>query len=145
MKKQQLPTFTSIETNDEFKSTPWPEIFGRWAVIAQGSEIPQKELLKQWQNQINGIDEMFVDRKRTWVNFEDRALLTAMGLVQVRKLPLRDKIGFTLFAPDTADYYSFANRVEFTEQAIEMLNDPVPVTPYPALEAPSGNELPESF
>jgi hypothetical protein len=145
MKKYQGPEFTPTEINDEFKKTAWPAIFGNWAIIAKGSVVPQKELFKQWQDQINGLDPIFVEGRAAHVNSEGRELLKAMGLVQVRKVPLRDKIGFTLFAPEPADYDAFASRVEFTEPGIALLTDAAQTAT--ALELPAGAPpaLPESF
>jgi hypothetical protein len=144
MRSQRLRESTPIEINQQFKQTEWPKIFGRWAVITQGSEVPQKELFKQWQDQINGLDPLFVDGRPARVNSQGRALLTAMGLVQVRKLPLRDKLGFALFAPEHAQYDTFANRVEFTQPGLALLTDPVQPAPSQTLLDPSTRALPES-
>jgi hypothetical protein len=145
MRKQNTPESTPVAINDRFKQTEWPSIFGNWAVIAKGSEVPQKELFKQWQDQINGLDPLFVEGRAAYVNSEGRELLKAMGLVQVRKVPLRDKIGFALFAPEPADYDAFASRVEFTEPAIALLTDTAPPTTTRALPAPAPSALPESI
>lgn len=134
-----------MEVNNHFKQTEWPTIFGNWAIIAQGSDVPQKELFKQWQDQINGLDPLFVDGRAAYVNVQGRELLKAMGLVQVRKLPLRDKIGFALFAPQSVDYDAFASRVEFTEASVSLLTDIAQTPVTPALTTPSQVVLPESF
>jgi hypothetical protein len=144
MKKQTLPESTPIETYERFKQTEWPAIFGRWAVIAQGSKLPQKFLFQQWQDQINGLVPLFVDGSPAYVNSEGRDLLIDMGLVQVRKLPLRDKIGFALFAPEPADYDAFASRVEFSKPGIALLSETVPATTTHALTALNPIALPES-
>jgi hypothetical protein len=145
MKKRSGPISTWVEINNHFKQTEWPAIFGNWAIIAQGSEVPQKELFKQWQDQINGLDSIFVEGRRAHVNSQGRDLLKAMGLVQVRKLPLRDKVGFALFAPAPADYDSFASRVEFTEAGVALLTDTAQTPTTHTLTTPSHTVLPESF
>lgn len=145
MRKYQGPESTPIGINDEFKQTLWPLIFGNWAIIVKGSEVPKKELVKQWQNQINGLDPLFVEGRAAYVNAEGRELLKAMGLVQVRKVPLRDKIGFALFAPETADYDAFASRVEFTEPAIALLTDTTQSATALGLPVSGQTALPESL
>lgn len=144
MSKYKGPEFTPIGINNEFKQTAWPSIFGNWAIIAKGSEVPQKELFKQWQDQINGLDPLFVEGRAAYVNSEGRELLKDMGLVQVRKVPLRDKVGFALFAPEPADYDAFASRVEFTEPGIALLTDAAQPATALELPAPGAASLPES-
>lgn len=144
MEKYQGPESTPVRINYEFKQTAWPSIFGNWAIIAKGSQVPQKELFKQWQDQLNGLDPLFVEGRATYVNAEGRELLKAMGIVQVRKVPLRDKIGFALFAPEPADYDAFASRVEFTAPGIALMTDAAQTATALELPAPGAAALPES-
>lgn len=128
------PVFPSVtaEARERFSASKWPKVLGEWSAATEGNENWRTELAPEWEATINGLDDFPGESVASMV--EQRGILKTMGLVETPKMKFRTWVGFSLFAPQGANWDLFASRVKFTEAGLDLIESAgVPETPSRSL------------